>query len=118
MSGFPLDSFEMSKSNERKSLIIPDRKAETTKAWIRAHPEIKLVSRDRAGDYTTCKWKEKIAALGRDTCRFLLRIARKVALPITHPEEILAIIPNEEAIHCHHLGTYGTLPASPSGRII
>ena len=30
---------------------MPDRKAETVKAWIRAHPEIKLVSRDRGGDY-------------------------------------------------------------------
>ncbi len=64
-----------------------------------------------------CKWKEKVAALGRDTCRFLPRIARKVTLPITHPEEILAVIPKEEAIHCHHLGKYVTLPASPSGRI-
>src|SRR5712692_5056096 len=31
--------------------LLPDRKAETAKAWIRAHPEIKLVSRDRGGDY-------------------------------------------------------------------
>ena len=31
--------------------LLPDRKAETVKAWIRAHPEIKLVSRDRGGDY-------------------------------------------------------------------
>jgi transposase len=33
--------------------LLSDRKAETAKAWIRAHPEIKLVSRDRAGDYAT-----------------------------------------------------------------
>ncbi len=33
--------------------LLPDRKAETAKAWIRAHPEIKLISRDRAGDYAT-----------------------------------------------------------------
>jgi transposase len=33
--------------------LLPDRKAETAKAWIRTHPEIKLVSRDRAGDYAT-----------------------------------------------------------------
>src|SRR5260370_18233982 len=33
--------------------LLPDRKAETAKAWIRAHPEIKLVSRDRGGDYAT-----------------------------------------------------------------
>jgi transposase len=33
--------------------LLSDRKAETAKAWIRTHPEIKLVSRDRAGDYAT-----------------------------------------------------------------
>ncbi len=64
-----------------------------------------------------CKWKEKVAALGRDTCHFVPHIARKVVLSITHPEEILAVIPKEEAIHCHHVGKYVTLPASPSGRI-
>jgi transposase len=27
--------------------VLPDRKAETAKAWMKAHPEIELVSRDR-----------------------------------------------------------------------
>jgi transposase len=31
--------------------VLPDRQAETAKAWMKAHPEIKLVSRDRGGDY-------------------------------------------------------------------
>jgi transposase len=31
--------------------LLPDRKAETAKAWMQAHPEIDLVSRDRGGDY-------------------------------------------------------------------
>ncbi len=31
--------------------LLPDRKAETAKVWMKAHPEIKLVSRDRGGDY-------------------------------------------------------------------
>jgi transposase len=31
--------------------LLPDRKAATAKAWIQAHPEIELVSRDRGGDY-------------------------------------------------------------------
>ena len=51
MSGFPLASAEIFKSNERKSLIMPDRSEETLEAWLRAHPEIALVSRDRAGAY-------------------------------------------------------------------
>jgi transposase len=33
--------------------LLPDRKAETAKAWMKEHPEIKLVSRDRGGDYAT-----------------------------------------------------------------
>jgi transposase len=33
--------------------LLPDRKAETAKAWMKAHPEIKLVSRDRGGDYAS-----------------------------------------------------------------
>lgn len=31
--------------------LLPDRKAETAKAWMQAHSEIELVSRDRGGDY-------------------------------------------------------------------
>ncbi len=33
--------------------LLPDRKAETATAWMREHPEIKLVSRDRGGDYAS-----------------------------------------------------------------
>ena len=33
--------------------LLPDRKAETASAWMSAHPEIELVSRDRAGDYAS-----------------------------------------------------------------
>jgi transposase len=31
--------------------LLPDRKAETAKTWMQTHPEIKIVSRDRGGDY-------------------------------------------------------------------
>ena len=33
--------------------VLPDRKAETSAAWMAAHPEIELVSRDRGGDYAS-----------------------------------------------------------------
>lgn len=33
--------------------VLPDRRAETVAAWMQAHPEIDLVSRDRGGDYAT-----------------------------------------------------------------
>src|SRR5260221_1584377 len=97
--------------------LLPDRETETAQSWMQEHPEIDVVSRDRGEDYASCKWKEKVAALGRDTCRFLPQIVGKVELSITQHEEILAVIPNEEAIHCHHFERYDTLPVSPSGRI-
>jgi len=31
--------------------LLAERKAETAKAWMKAHPEIKIVSRDRGGEY-------------------------------------------------------------------
>jgi transposase len=31
--------------------VLPDRKAETAAAWMKSHPEIRVVSRDRGGDY-------------------------------------------------------------------
>lgn len=33
--------------------LLPDRSAETSAAWMRTHPEIELVSRDRGGDYAS-----------------------------------------------------------------
>jgi len=51
MSGFPLNSFDISERNERKSLIIPDREAETFKKWLLAHPGVELISRDRGGSF-------------------------------------------------------------------
>jgi transposase len=33
--------------------LLPDRKTETAKVWMQAHPEIDLVSRDRGGDYAS-----------------------------------------------------------------
>ncbi len=31
--------------------LLPDRTTETAEAWLRTHPEVKIVSRDRGGDY-------------------------------------------------------------------
>ncbi len=31
--------------------LLPDRSVETVEAWLRAHPEVEIVSRDRGGNY-------------------------------------------------------------------
>ncbi len=53
MSGFPLDSSAIFKHYERKSLIIPDREAATSAAWMYHQPDLMAVSRDRGGAYAT-----------------------------------------------------------------
>jgi transposase len=40
------------RSHQRIDLL-PDRQAETATAWMAAHPQMELVSRDRAGDYAS-----------------------------------------------------------------
>jgi transposase len=98
--------------------VLADRSAETAQAWLRTHPEVEVVSRDRGGDYAAAANRRRKLPLSEQILAvFLLHIARKVALSITQPEEILAVIPHEEAIYCHHFEKYVTLPASPSGRI-
>jgi transposase len=52
--------------------LLADREAETAAAWMRAHPEIKLVSRDRGGDYasaTTAGAPQAVQCPTRQSCR-------------------------------------------------
>lgn len=37
--------------------LLPDRTAETVEAWLRTHPEVEIVSRDRGGDYAAAARK-------------------------------------------------------------
>ena len=60
--------------------LLADRKAETAKAWIRAHPEIDLISRDRAGDYATCGFRTSFAGFSKKFCS-----ADEHKDPLTHP---------------------------------
>jgi transposase len=43
--------------------VLPDRTADTSAAWMAAHPEIELVSRDRGGDYAAAARKAVPAAM-------------------------------------------------------
>jgi len=37
--------------------LLPDRTAETAETWLRTHPEVEIVSRDRGGDYAAAARK-------------------------------------------------------------
>src|SRR5207248_6740572 len=37
--------------------LLPDRSTETVKAWLRTHPEVEIVSRDRGGEYAAAARK-------------------------------------------------------------
>jgi transposase len=37
--------------------LLPDRSAETAQAWLRSHPEVHIVSRDRGGEYAAAARK-------------------------------------------------------------
>lgn len=47
--------------------LLPDRTASTSEAWLRRHPEVELVSRDRGGDYAAAA--KKGAPQARASCR-------------------------------------------------
>ncbi len=51
--GIILVDLELRKTIE----ILPDRTAETAEAWLRAHPEVEIVSRDRGGNYAAAAKK-------------------------------------------------------------
>ena len=48
----------------RKTIeILPDCTAETAEAWLRTHPEVEIVSRDRGGNYAAAAKKGEVSEL-------------------------------------------------------
>ncbi len=49
--------------------LLPERKVESAAAWMRSHPEIQYVSRDRGQDYAQCGFRKGLAVISRKFCR-------------------------------------------------
>jgi transposase len=64
--------------------LLPDRRAETTAAWMRLHPTIELVSRDRGGDYAAAARKGAPHALQvADRFHIMVRRIGACSIPFT-----------------------------------
>jgi transposase len=68
---------------KRKSIdLLPDRKASTFAQWLRAHPEVEIISRDRGTDY---------AAAARDAAPQAMQIADRFHL-VRNVAEVLKLL--------------------------
>jgi len=50
------------REQDRPIDLLPDRRAETVSAWLQAHPQIDIVSRDGSGEYASAIKKGARAA--------------------------------------------------------
>src|SRR5258706_6068380 len=65
--------------------LLADRKAKTAKVWIHNHPEIREVSRDRAGDYATAARQGAPQAIeAADRFHLIKNLAEAVEKALTH----------------------------------
>ncbi len=57
----PLDK-DSKKDLERRKIIdlLPDRSSETFAQWLRQHPEIEIISRDRGSEFAAANGRRKL----------------------------------------------------------
>jgi transposase len=78
--------------------VLPDRKAETVEVWLRNHPEIEVVSRDRGGEYAAAARRgapqaQQIA----DKFHLLLNLREKLKELMARKQKLL---PYVEELRC------------------
>jgi transposase len=109
---------------ERRRIVtlLPDREMATVEAWLAGHPDIRVLSRDRGGEYAEAASKAlpwcrsgcgSLASYGNASAAFLGAVRksmRPICAPI-HPETTdlrgttaIRRLPAAGGDHCHHLG--------------
>ena len=70
--------------------LLPDRKKETLEAWLRTHPEIEVVSRDRGGEYAAAARKGASQAQQvADKFHLLLNLREKLKELMARKQKLL-----------------------------
>ncbi len=67
---------------ERQCLVdlLPDREKATVATWLKSHPGVKMVSRDRGGAYAEVRIVDTVRRFGREVSPQLVLDRKTVAL--------------------------------------
>jgi transposase len=97
--------------------LLPDRRAETVEAWLRGHPEIEVVSRDRGGGYAAAARRgapqaQQIA----DRFHLLLNLREKLKELLARKQKLLPQVEENisDAIPDKARGTLSVLSPPPT----
>lgn len=97
--------------------VLPDRRADTVEAWLRNHPEIEVVSRDRGGEYAAAARRGAPQAQQvADKFHLLLNLREKLKVFLSRKQKLLPQMENApcDAIPNKVRGRYPFPPPSPS----
>lgn len=77
--------------------LLPDRTSVTTEGWLRSHPEVDLVSRDRSGEYAAAaKVQAPHARQVADKFHLLKNLREALQKLLEHKQMVLPELPEED----------------------
>ena len=97
--------------------LLPDRKEETLEAWLRSHPEIEVVSRDRGGEYAAAARKGAPQAQQvADKFHLLLNLREKLKELMARKQKLLPHVetPTSDALPDKARGALWECSPSPA----